>query len=50
MDKYIKMFVYKLGDKIKYSSVYRIKYKGQWENYYNKRDVVKRLAQIDKEE
>ncbi len=50
MDKYIKMLVNKLQDKIKYSCVYSIKYKGQWEQYFNKRDVVKRLIEIDKEE
>lgn len=49
MDRYIKMLVNKLKDKIKYSSVYMIKYKGEWEQYYNKRDVLERLVEIDKE-
>lgn len=50
MDKYIKMLVHKLKDKIQYSQMYMIKYNGEWEQYYNKRDVIKRLVEIDKEE
>lgn len=50
MDKYIKMLLYKLKDKVQYSTRYMIKYKGQWEQYFNKRDVIKRLLEIDKEE
>lgn len=50
MDKYIKMLVYKLKDKINYSVMYMIKYEGEWEQYYNKRDLIKRLIEIDKEE
>lgn len=50
MDKYIKMLVYKLRDKIKFSVIYTIEYKDKWEKYYTKRDLIKRLIEIDKEE
>ena len=50
MDKYIKMLLYKLSGKVKYSVMYMIEYKGQWEQYYSKRDVLNRLVEIDKEE
>lgn len=50
MDRYIKMLVYKLKDKVKYSQMYMIKYNGKWEQYFNKRDVLKRLVEINKEE
>lgn len=49
MDKYIKMLVYKLKDKIQFNTLYQIKYKGKWESYYTKREVINRLIQIDKE-
>ena len=47
MDKYIKMLIYKL--KIKYSVRYMIKYDGQWESYFTKRELLNRLIEIDKE-
>lgn len=49
MDKYIKMLVYKLRHKIKFTTLYQIKYEGKWESYYTKREVINRLVQIDKE-
>lgn len=50
MDRYIRILLNKLKDKVQYSAMYMIKYNGQWEQFYNKRDVVKRLLEIDKEE
>ena len=50
MDKYIKMLLFRLKDKVKYSTMYMIDYKGQWEQYFNKKDVINRLIEIDKEE
>lgn len=49
MDKYIKMLLYKLRNKVTYSVRYMIKYDGEWETYYNKRDVLDRLIQIERE-
>ena len=50
MDKYIKMLLYKLKSKVDYSVRYMIKYEGMWETYYNKRDVVDRLIEIERED
>ena len=49
MDKYIRMLVSKLSDKINYSVRYMIKYDGEWETYYNKRDGLDRLIEIERE-
>lgn len=50
MEKYIKMLLYKLKGKVDYSVRYMIKYEGTWETYYNKRDVVDRLIEIERED
>lgn len=49
MDRFIKMLCEKLKNKVTFSTRYMIKYDGEWETYFNKRDVLNRLIQIDKE-
>ena len=50
MDKYIRLLVYKLKNKIKFYTEYKIFYNEEWERYYNKKDVINRLIEIEKEE
>lgn len=49
MDKYIRMLLEKLKSKVTLSTRYMIKYDGEWETYFNKRELLQRLIQIDKE-
>lgn len=48
IDKYIKMLVYKLREKVKFTTLYMIKYEGQWERYNTKRELLNRLIEIEK--
>jgi len=48
MDKYIKMLLYKLKDKVKYSIRYMIEYEGQWETYFTKKELLNRLLEIER--
>lgn len=47
LDKYIRMLSYKLKKKVKISTLYMIKYEGQWEKYNTKTELLDRLIEID---
>lgn len=52
MDKYIKMLLYKLKGKdsnIKLTTIYSLFYDGQYEQYFDKKSLLDRMIEIDKE-
>lgn len=48
MDKYIRMLLYKLKDKVKYSIRYMIEYEDHWETYFTKKELLNRLLEIER--
>ncbi len=48
MDKYIRMLLYKLKDKVKYSIRYMIEYDDHWETYFTKKELLNRLLEIER--
>ena len=52
MDKDIKMLLYKLKGKdsnIKLTTIYSLFYDGQYEQYFDKKSLLDRMIEIDKE-
>ena len=48
MDRYIKMLLYKLKGKVKYSVRYMINYENKWETYFTKKELLDRLIEIER--